>query len=476
MSSSGDSEVFNTLERAVSGDLNDLQAIAQRNVANILGYYGQSARVVGVPSDTVRNVVFGGLIASPSGVNVSISPGALGQNTNTLAPVPGPLDSTYRFARNDVATVVAMPAPGVTTYYLIEAQMVEVVTSSQLRDIYNPTLNVFAPALVTKQIQHHVQFQVVAGNANAPAPSGGNWVPIAIVKRPPGGPAVSADDIIDVRPVAEWGRERPSTPVLSKDRQQTAAGAGITNNILLDVQADGGFGKRAFGVVLGTIDPSTAVYLSPTTALAASTRYYLYLAPWSALSLNPRQLNLAGTIAYEGVLVLSDVAPTTSGRNSAPVALPPPFGVVPAPTSSAYYIGTLFRDSGNAGFYPFERVNGRQRYWYSAWSNYKTSYAPPAGSQALTIAAAPARARKLVIHYFWNGGAAAGNVGAQMVEMFVVDPVSGTQLNSVWVQDNGHYEGEIEVPYEGQATLTIATAGGINAGTVLTIASIAFEE
>lgn len=465
---SNDAEVINTLERAASGDINDLQSIQTRLWTDAMGFYGQSLRVLAEPSDTVRNVVLGGLTVSPSGVNVQVAPGALGQNSPTLPPVPGVLDSTYRFSRNDIATVVPMPAPGALTYYLVEAQMVEVITSTQLRDIYNPTLNVFVPTLVTKQIQHQIAFQVLTGTTDAPAPSGGDWVPIAIVKRPAGGPAVLPEDIIDVRPLAEFGRERPTKPVSMIDRLDVLLGAGApTNRVQVFTQIDGPQGLRTFELLSSSAfseDMTSARFIGPGVVLAANTRFYLYLAPWSALSLNPR-FNGGVNDSYEGVLVLSDVAPTNSGRNGAPIALPAPFGIVAAPTSTAYYVATLMRDAANTGWVPFQRTNGRVLFPTSPTSAWVETFSPPNGAFTPANHGISPRARQLLIHFsFVGAGAAAWKL------LSINDFAAGVTLATEHVIDNGiHGNESLEVPYDGQATLNINVGGG-NAGDALNVA------
>lgn len=348
--SGADNEVFNTLERAVSGDVNDLQSIAARFLSEMVRYWN-ATKIVGSQTDSPTNVVFGGLEVAPSGADVSVSPGALGQLSAVLPPAPGPLDSPFRLAWSDASSTVVMPAPGVETFYLVEGQMTEVVSSTQLRDIWTPPAGPFAPALVTKQTRRTIATQVVAGAlGQAPAPSGGDWVPLAIVRRPAGGGPVVATDILDVRPLAEGGRPRPR---LASEVDGSLSTVDGTSNVVVRYEMDGAGGARAFGG-LAPIDPTTATYLSPTTVVAASSWFYLYLAPWSALGLSPRFTDL--TVEREGVLVLSSVAPTATRRNSAALDLPAPFGVVQAQPLSAYLVGALHRNAGNTGWEPTWRV------------------------------------------------------------------------------------------------------------------------
>ena len=341
---SNDAEIFNTLERAESTDLGDLQAIGTRVLSDVVRY-GQVLRFAGLSGDTARNIVVGGLTVAPSGADVVVAPGALAQNSGALVPLPGPLDSTYRLSRLDVAATVVMAAPGVTTFYLLEAQMKEVVTLTQPRDIWTPPAGPFIPAVVNKQVQHQVAFQVTAGaGGNAPAPSGGDWVPLAIVRRPAGGGAVLASDIVDVRPLAESGRERPLfvTPLMGS----LVCGAVPSNLARVVASVDGPLGVLAYGNT--AVDLTAADVLSPVTALVANGWFFVYLAPWSAVGLTPR--TVAGGVPKAGVLVVSDVTPTTERQNSANVDLPAPFGVTPALAGFCYLVGAVRRNAANTGW------------------------------------------------------------------------------------------------------------------------------
>lgn len=348
--SGADNEVFNTLERAVSGDLDDLQSIQARFLSELLRYWNAEKVVAEV--DFPTNFVLGGLEVQPSGANVALTPGALGQLSAVLPPVPGPLDSPFRLAWLDTSATVVMPAPGVETFYLVEGQMTEVVSSTQLRDIWTPPAGPFAPALVTKQTRRTIATQVVAGAlGQAPAPSGGDWVPLAIVRRPAGGGPVVATDILDVRPLAEGGRPRPQQPSETYGRLSTVDGS---NNVQVLYEFDGPRGPRAFNSSTA-VNVTSATYLSPTTVLAASSWYYLYLAPWSLAELSPRQ-TVGGGVSRQGVLVLSSVAPNITRRNLAALDLPAPFGVVQAPPLSAYLVGAIRRNATNTGWVPTWRV------------------------------------------------------------------------------------------------------------------------
>lgn len=329
-------EVFNNSERGVSDDMNALQALIGRDLMDLFRFMSMTA------NGGVRNVVLGGLVASPSGSDVAISVGALMQDSATLAPVPGALDSTYRLGVLRTPATVVMPSPGATTYYLIEAQMIE-ATTNESRDIFTPP-STWTPTNVPKQRVRGIQFQLVTGGANAPTPSGGNWVPIAVVRRPGGGGPVASTDIFDVRPEVDLS-ERPQVPQIDEGQMRFTNGTNLFYSPGVRVRGLGG--TRQFQLA-ANVDLNTAEFLATGLVLAANTWYYLYLAPWGTTGLNPR------TDAYssKGVLVLSSVAPGIQRRtNSNLIALPAPWnGSGSVDAGDAYCIGAVLRNAGNTGW------------------------------------------------------------------------------------------------------------------------------
>jgi hypothetical protein len=438
--SGSDSEVFNLLERAESGDLNDAQSIQARFLSELARYSSQS-REVGVPAGASRNAVFGGLDVSPSGADVAVFPGYLGQQSATLAPVPGPLDSSFRLAWLDSPITVTMPSPGVTTFYLVEAQMVETISLSQPRDIWTPPAGPFVPALVTKQIRRTVQTQLLTGaGGQAPAPSGGDWVPLAIVRRPGGGGPVVGTDVVDVRPMGEWGRQRPAYP----SAQGTLVDcAGNTNLARIAAQVDGPFGVLSYQAPLGTLDPTAVDVLSPATVLAASTAYFLYLCPWSVAGLAPRQQN--GAVSQQGVLVLSSVAPVNGSRqNSAAVTLPAPFGVTTVPAGDAYLVGALWRNSANTGWLTQASAAGAGSVRHEALL--AAVLAPPVAAQNVNLAGfVPAHATTAKLILVMQGSAAV----TTPCTVEIIDPTTSLVLSTLAGDFGSSSSVETEVPVNG---------------------------
>ena len=475
--SGADNVIYNVRERPLSTDWNNTEALLTRTLMDLERYRNESRAVADPATEAVRNVVLGGLLVTPNGSDVSVSTGALMQDSASLSPTPDTYDSTYRIGFLRSAETVVMPAPGGTTYYLIEAQMVAEILLAESRDILDAGTGTFVPTLIDKIQIHSLQFQLLTGGASAPAPSGGNWVPIAIVRRPGGGGAVVASDIIDVRPLQDAGRQRPPLPVNQKVSLEVAAGGAATTSAKIRCQVDGAFGYRCYANVLAATDLDSATIVSPATVYAAGTKYYLYLAPWSALSLNPRYNDGLG-IGYEGVLVMSAIAPSAATkRNSAAIQLPAPFAVVDAPTSSAYYLGTFLRDAGNTGWVGMSNVDGEVRLEFAAMvaSPYQTFLNPPvAGDQAFgTFATAtPATAKIVRVKVLYEGAAGAP------ANITIALQYSGLAINldALRVNDDEESYLEWEIPYDGSSTVQINVVGAPDAATDLFAGVIGWRE
>ena len=366
-----DNVFFNTRERALSSDVNDLESLEGRNLMESLRWVfaTQVDSGAGMASSTPRSVVGGGLQVSPAGSDVGVSPGVIFQQSATLSPLPGALDSSYRFGRLGSSVVVPMPSPGSNTYYLLEAQIVQVLTSSQSRDIFNPITQTFVPTVVPKQYEFQVQFQLVTGGSSYPAATGGDWVVLAGIFRPAGGGPVSTSDIVDLSP--RWsdalaaqqkipGPFSYNTPTfLAPPNLRTVfvPGAAASNNVILaaDVQHRGK--QYTIRTQTGGIDPTVASILEPGVVLAADTWYYLYL--YSFRNQLPRGA-YAGA-SCNGVLVLRSTPPIEGGaaNSSLPSALPAPFN---ADTGlEGVCIGAVLRNGANTGWAWQETMGDEQR-------------------------------------------------------------------------------------------------------------------
>lgn len=198
--SGADNIVINTRERAVSDDINNLQDMQTRTLMEMFRF-GLAQNQVGtsVSGTDVRAVVLGGLTVAPNGGDVTVQEGILMQDSLTLLPLPGLLDSRYRIGR--LGAPLAAPVPAAEGFYLVEVKMVEVVSLSTTRDIFDPGTETFVPTPVDKQTEQVLEATVTFGSlTNAPSPTGGDLICIAIVHKDGGG---LIDQVIDLRPLRD---------------------------------------------------------------------------------------------------------------------------------------------------------------------------------------------------------------------------------------------------------------------------------
>jgi len=360
-----DNIVFNTREKAISADQNDAQALEARTLATILRFMTMS-RLSGLGSANDTETIHpqcNGLQVIPNGSDVLIKPGYLLQESASVVPVPGSLDSPYRIALNlvNMAPTQVAPSPVISTYYLLEAQMQEITEVTESRSVLNNTTGNFVATSVPKRRVRSLRTQWVGGTSNYPLPTGGDWVVLAGVFRPGGGGAVLQSHIQDMRlqPDLLIGEA-----LIDRATRARVSQASVLENgdalVFLSADADvwsGTATNRGLRLylrnVLGTTafngwNPAAAAYLDTTTTLAANTFYYLYLAPWAGLA--PRTYNsISGS--SRGVPVLSHVPPTAfKSGNGAVLNLPAPFGGQQAAAGTACCIAILRRNGANNGW------------------------------------------------------------------------------------------------------------------------------
>ena len=198
--SGGDNIVINTRERAVSDDINDLQDVQYRTLMEMFRFGLAQNQVATSASGTdVRAVVLGGLTVGGVGGDVNIAVGILMQDSLTLPPVPGPLDSRYRIGR--LGDPLAVPVAANEGWHLIEVNMVQETTLSTTRDIFDPATETFVPASVTKQTVQTLEATSTFGSlTDSPAPTGGDLIALAMVHKDGLG---VIDQVIDLRPLQD---------------------------------------------------------------------------------------------------------------------------------------------------------------------------------------------------------------------------------------------------------------------------------
>lgn len=378
--------VFNVRERPVSTDLLNAQAMSQRDALDLVGELAgtMASFSSGLPVRSRRNCVLNGLEVTPSGTSVLVGTGVLLQYSTGLAPTPGTYDSPYRLGALRSPLTVTGPVVGGTTYYLLEAQVSEVTTATESRDILDTGTFAFVPALVPKAVQTTITTQWTAGTStNFPLPTGGDWVPIAGV-RVTGG-ALAATDLYDFRPMPAM----PGSALSSVNGGSTgcmgvseAAGiqaAPILNGIALSVSAV---------ATTGGIDTTSTKVRDPSNYSASEG--YLYLVPmWASqipggVAVRGQIVDFVGLtdqrINLSGVLVYSNVPPVTPfGSNGASLALPAPFNAYAPAAGAAICIGAV----GAQGLGAFSTFSGR----YVHTNKTIASSAAPASPYTFTLTA-----------------------------------------------------------------------------------------
>ena len=397
---SGADNIFITfLERASSSDINNLQSLQARFMADTMRYLLQK-RARGNFQSTDGFGVVAGMPVTASGTNVVVGEGVLMQYSTTLSPTPGALDSPWRMARNPSAVTVSGASPGSTSWYLLEAQMQNVVAATENREIWNPALQIFVSTPVTVQNDRTVRFQLTLGGTSIPLPSAG-WVPIAGVQFPAGGGAPLA--IVDMRPLPDVAEVYN---VISRVEDSTfntiSTPTTPSNSIAINsIVAASQCGPLFSNPSLANVDVTASDVLSPGTVLTANSWYYLYLSPWSDNYIKPR--NAAVSYRNEGVLVLSSIPPTAGkAYPTAAVPLPAPYAngtVTFSAEPSLVCVGALRRNTGNTGWVPSSHCAKRVDIWEPGVLEFltPTTFNPSASGTANMTGFYPSNARRVRI-------------------------------------------------------------------------------
>jgi len=447
-----DKTIINARERPYSADINDAQSLIGRTFSNFMRY-AHSTSFSPASALASASACYGLAMTATPGVQtyVTLSPGALMQLSQTLAPAPGALESPYRIGLSRTTMEIALPTPGSATWYLLEAQVSESTTSEQ-RDILNATTGVFESTLVTKRAEYSVTTQWLVGTvANIPIPSFGDWVMIGAVLVQPSGTVLDAMDAVDLRPLATlrsaptrqgWSRSA-SVPVLRTDATPQSL---VNRNIRLAVdnattnQDGAGYGGGLDLSVsdanssINPIDPTTAAVLDPATTVSASTWYYLYLCPWyDSAPLTTRQ----GASFSRGVLVLSATPPDAEGLfNSAVITPPQPFSNYSVPAYQAPCVGALRSNSANNGWFPMSGGNGQ---FVLRKSPSDMIAFLGGGTQAIPATLVPAHAK--IVHWAvdvsFSGSPGAGSqIGIYLGE------TGGTAIDGGWARSKWSLDGK----------------------------------
>lgn len=215
---------INTQERAVSTDINRLQAFAAADLAEMFRYWMNvnsgtddlEAGAVLVEDTTLDTPltaeIVNGLLVRPqlAALDLLVDAGVM----FALAPDDGPDDSDYKFIHDpgiQTLGTLTMTAGGGgdTRIDIIEVQVSSEVVETDNRDIFNPTTGLFTATSVTKATQGTcttvggaTNIRVRAGTPGAGIPARANgWLPLCVACVPVS--ATTCDDMTfwDVRPL-----------------------------------------------------------------------------------------------------------------------------------------------------------------------------------------------------------------------------------------------------------------------------------
>lgn len=372
---------INTQERAMSTDINRLQAFAQNDSLELLRYLllvGTSGTDLGLnvePSSIaspLRAEIFGNgfLVAPQAGsLNLYVARGLL----VAIAP-DGALDMGDARYVSDAG--ISTPGALVVTQNLAVSARIDVVecrinpvdaTVTDSRDIFNASTGLFLASTVTKELKGQLEYRVRAGTAGAGFPgTDSGWLPLAVIHVPASATTVDDMTFWDVRPLLA---DRAGNLVLSPRDRVVIDEAHFsvddftdTNERRLAGEMCAVFGGRRIGGKIMRSTPGTeAVYVDMKHAdnLAAGFAwpgsgfiYFYFMMPfglprWARYTDGP-----VGRVPREprGILVASDTAPNPlTGRPSSAIALPTSLGFTSTMTSDGLCFGMVRGGSGAAG-------------------------------------------------------------------------------------------------------------------------------
>lgn len=346
--------VINPRERAVSTDINRLQAFGGADFAEVLRYLlgvalnddveaNGVALEVTTTTSPLAGMVLDGLMPSPVALsaNMLVTPGVL----CCIDPdaVPNPDDSVMKVVVDPGvqlagALVLAANASGATRIDVVECSRIDVVLETDNRDQFNTSTGLFSPVTFNKVTASRLAYRVRAGVGGGGFPGTAlGWLPLAVALVPNGSVTWDTVTLYDVRPLSADLINAPFAsskvlPDMGKQlmRAERAGGSinltGIVETMLAGWRAGGTLG---LGEVL-VVDLLSAQVIESGFAPIANLPYYVYLVQPFGL---PRWARYAGSGTRvprtpRGIIVTSVVPPASMvGTPLVPIALPAILGL-----------------------------------------------------------------------------------------------------------------------------------------------------
>jgi len=348
--------IINTQERAISPDINRLQAFAGKGNAEFLRYLMdvsgnddlEAGAVIteyaslGTP---LRAEIANGILVRPQvgSLDVLVDPGAM----YAIAPDADADSSNYKFVKTAgvaiLGSLVMTPnASGSDRIDVIECQVnPDVIVETDSRDIFNPSTGLFTAASVSKARENQLTFRVRAGTPAAGYPAAvSGWLPLAVARVPTGTTINDTITFWDVRPLLN-DREFGSAN-LTRDLPTVSAGQltynPVTGLMHGSIDVVGSDGRRRGGRMRRGTPGVDAESISLTdvanqsgAAFVADTLRYLYLVTPFGLPRWAKYVDAPSTRvprSPRGIPVLSDVPPQHQRNTpSAAIVLPTSTGL-----------------------------------------------------------------------------------------------------------------------------------------------------
>lgn len=360
---------INTQERAISGDINRLQAFAAKGFNEVMrhmlliGTSDPDPSLYAEPSSLTTPLsaeILRGLCVRPSvgSLNLLIDSGVIFVIDPTYQ---GPDDSVCVPIKTDGvslpgALVMTANVSGFTRYDVIECRVSSVpITATDNRDIFDPTTGLFTATTVTKEIEQQLEFRVRAGTPGGGYPGAvSGWLPLCVAHVPNGATDNDAITFWDVRPLAE---DHDVAPFSVDKRPRFEAMNGMLDRTSSSTWTltgffSGSFKGRRVGGLMRRGSPGTDAdsvnlwetvnqdtnYVEPAST---SLNYYAYLVfpfglpRWSRYT--DATSGLRAPREPKGILVLTQTPPNPDGTPSLPISLANIFGAG-ATTSDGLFV------------------------------------------------------------------------------------------------------------------------------------------
>jgi len=354
--STTDNVIFNTYERAVSDDSNDLQSLLSRQTMEAFQAVARRTLTGGNPIGDVRDHIASGLNCKLVTGNVVVETGVLGQLVSASppdVPAPGALDSSYRIGFLFADETMADPYDGTQAWWLLQGRVERDLTLQETRDIYNPGTQTFvATPNIDKRYESVVVLEWKKGTSTTIASPDAGYATIGAVYRNTGGPAITADDIVTLsvqvddvsNHTSNNGSVKRTNFRFYTNNGEENFSTGVGFNLSGEVN-----GKKLLANA-APLDLETATFVSPDdVGLIGTARVWWYVYLYAPTDMMPSNLYGSG-IEHRGCLVVSRVAPDENGSNSATITVPNPIGGTIA-ANTAVHLAVFSKAAGI--FYDF---------------------------------------------------------------------------------------------------------------------------